>query len=102
MSGGVCGITSLDGQRADAHRLLGLCREHWGIGNGLFLVRDVTVGKDGCRVPSGVAPQAPAALRNASLYLLRAARWTNIAAARRGRAAKPYKALALIRALPKN
>lgn len=102
MSGSVCGINSLDGRRADAHRLLGLFREHWGIENGLFLVRDVTVSEDACRVRSGVAPQAPAALRNASLYLLRAARWTNIAAALRRHPAKSYKALALIRASPKN
>ena len=96
----MCGITSLDGQRADAHTLLALSQEHWSIENWLFLVRDVTVGKDGCRIPSGVAPQAPAALRNASLYLLRAARWTNIAAALLGRAAKSYKDLTLRRAGP--
>jgi len=92
------GITSLDRQRADAHTLLALSREHWGIENRLFLVREVTMGEDACRVRSGAAPQALAALRNASLFLLRAAGRTNVAAALRRHAAKPYEALALIRA----
>lgn len=96
------GITSLDRRRADARTLLTLCREHWGIENRLFLVRDVTMGEDACRIRSGAAPQALAALRNACLYLLRAAGRTNIAAALRRHAAKPYEALGLIRAPPEN
>ena len=96
------GITSLDRQRADASTLLRMCREHWGIENRLFLVRDVTMGEDACRVRSGAAPQTLAGLRNASLFLLRAAGRTNIAAALRRHAAKPYEALALIRASPEN
>ena len=95
-------ITSLDRRRADARRLLALCREHWGIENRLFLVRDVMMGEDACRVRSGAAPQALAALRNASLFLLRAAGRTNIAAALRRHAARPHEALALIRATPEN
>jgi len=60
------------------------------------------MGEDACRVRSGPAPQALAALRNASLFLLCAAGRTNVAAALRRYAAKPYEAPALIRASPEN
>lgn len=58
------GITSLGPERADAARLLGLARGHWGIENGLHHRRDVTMGEDASRVRKGSAPQAMAALRN--------------------------------------
>lgn len=81
---------------------VGVLRGRWGIENRLFLVRDATMSEDARRVRSGAAPQALAALRNASLSLLRAAGRTNVAAALRRHAAKPYEALALIRASPDN
>src|SRR5262249_53772256 len=62
---GVHGITSLRRDQADAARLLGLAAGHWGGGNGLHYVRDVTLGEDACRVRTGSAPQILAALRNA-------------------------------------
>lgn len=92
----VYGITSLPRDRADASRLLGLVRRHWGIENRLHYVRDVTLGEDACRVRSGAAPQVLAGLRNAAIHLLGAVRPGNIAAAIRHLVAKPRKAIALV------
>ena len=64
------GMTSLKPGVANAERLAGLVRAHWGIENGLHYVRDVTLGEDGCRVRSGDAPQLLAAFRNAVVHLL--------------------------------
>ena len=66
----VHGITSLSEQEADAARLLGLTRGHWGIENGLHYVRDVTMGEDASRVRSGNAPQVLAALRNLVIFVV--------------------------------
>ena len=41
----VFGITSVPRERADARRLLTLTRQHWQIENGVFHVRDVTMGE---------------------------------------------------------
>jgi hypothetical protein len=64
------GITSLGEEEADAARLLELVRGLWGIENGLHWVRDVTLGKDKCRVRRGHAPQVLAALRNVAVHPL--------------------------------
>ena len=53
----VYGMTSLEPEEADAERLSGLVRAHWGIENGLHYVRDVTLGEDACRVRTGTAPR---------------------------------------------
>jgi hypothetical protein len=90
-------VTSLPRERADARRLLGLARRHWGIENRLHHVRDVTLGEDACRVRSGAAPQALACLRNAALRLLGGINPGNTAAAIRHLAAKPFKAIRLVR-----
>jgi hypothetical protein len=66
----VYGITSLKVEEANARRLLGLTRGHWGIENRLHYVRDVTLGEDSCRVRKGSAPQVLAAVRNAVIHLL--------------------------------
>ncbi|MGL4552466.1 MAG: hypothetical protein ACRC33_14935 [Gemmataceae bacterium] len=66
----VHGITSLSRREADAPRLLGLVRAHWGIEGGLHGVRDVTLAEDACRVRRGSAPQALAGLRNVAVFLL--------------------------------
>ncbi len=92
----VYGITSLKRERADAARLLGLARGHWGIENGLHLVRDVTLGEDACRVRTGSAPQLLAALRNAVVHLLEGVKAASKAAATRHFAAHPFKALSLL------
>jgi predicted transposase YbfD/YdcC len=93
----VFGITSLTPQQADAERLLALTRQHWMIENGVFHVRDVTMGEDACRVRSGSAPQILSTLRNAVLNLLNRAAVTNKAAALRRHAAHPFEALTMIR-----
>jgi hypothetical protein len=90
------GITSLGRERADAARLLGLARGHWGIENGLHLVRDVTLGEDACRVRTGSAPQVLAALRNAAVHLLAGVEAASKAAATRRFAARPFQALRLL------
>jgi hypothetical protein len=92
----VYGITSLGRERADAVRLLGLARAHWGIENGLHYVRDVTLGEDACRVRTGSAPQVLAALRNVVVYLLEGVKAASKAAATRSFAARPFAALPLL------
>jgi hypothetical protein len=64
-------ITSLDPAVHGAARLLQLSRDHWQIENSLFHVRDVTFREDHCRVRTGSAPQALAAIRDAALNLIR-------------------------------
>jgi hypothetical protein len=66
----VHGITSLGPERADAARLEGLVRGHWGIENGLHYRRDVTMGEDQSRIRKGSAPQVMAALRNSVIHVL--------------------------------
>ena len=92
----VHGITSLGRGQADAARLLGLARGHWGIENGLHYVRDVTLGEDACRVRTGSAPQVLAAIRNAVVHLLDGVKAASKAAATRTFAARPFKALPLL------
>ena len=64
-------IASLPVEHCDPAMLLQLARDHWGIENRLFHVRDVTFGEDACRVRSGMAPQVLAELRNAALTMIR-------------------------------
>lgn len=91
------GITSMSADLADAAALLCLTREHWGIENRVFHVRDVTYGEDHCRVRTGDAPIILSTLRNVTLNLLRWSGVSNIAAALRRHAAHPLEAVALIR-----
>jgi hypothetical protein len=91
------GITSLGPGLASAKRLLGLTRRHWRIENGLFWVRDVTLGEDACRVRSGAAPLILSTLRNTVVNLLNGLGVSNKAAALRRHAAHPYEALRLVR-----
>lgn len=93
----VFGITSVPRNRADACRLLKLTRQHWQIENGVFHVRDVTMGEDGCRVRTGAAPMILSALRNVAINLLNRLGVTNKAAALRRHAAHPHEAWRLVR-----
>ena len=93
----VFGITSLKRDRADAGRLLKLTRQHWGIENRVFYVRDMSFGEDACRARSGSGPHILSCLRNAALNLLNRAGVKNKAAALRRHAAHPNEAIALIR-----
>jgi Transposase DDE domain len=92
----VYGITSLAPEEADAERLQGLVRGHWGIENRLHWVRDVTLGEDGCRVRSGDAAQVLAALRNAVVHLLEDVTAASKAAATRTFAVHPLQAFPLV------
>lgn len=89
-------ITSLSPTQADAQRLQGIWRGHWGIENQSHYVRDVTMHEDASQVRSGSAPEVMAALRNVVLGLLRQAGAMNIAAALRHYSWKVPEALALL------
>lgn len=93
----VFGITSLDREQADAKRLLRLARQHWGIENKVFYVRDMSFGEDACRVRTGAGPYVLSCLRNAGINLLNRCGIKNKAAAMRRHAAHPDEALALLR-----
>lgn len=92
----VYGMTSLKPEDADAQRVAGLVRQHWGIENGLHYVRDVTLGEDACRVRKGAAPQVLAAVRNTIIHLLAGVDAPSHAAAIRRLNAHPDEALGLL------
>ena len=92
----VYGITSLTRGRADATRLLGLVRAHWGIENGLHHVRDETLREDRCRVRRGHAPRVLASLRNVAVHLLRRTDHPSLASATRAMTARPDLAVAML------
>jgi predicted transposase YbfD/YdcC len=96
------GITSMPRELADAKALLRLTRQHWGIENRVFHVRDVTMGEDQCRVRTGSAPIILATFRNIALNLLNEKGVPNKAAALRRHAAHPHEALELIRPQSEN
>jgi len=93
----VFGITSLSRDEADAGKVLGFSRSHWGIENGLHYTRDETQREDRCRVRKGNAPRVLASMRNVAVHLLRAMGGPSAAAATRELAADPQKALDLLR-----
>jgi hypothetical protein len=64
--------------------------------NRIHWVRDVTFDEDRSTVRCGNIPQVMAALRNLAIGLARLAGHTNIAAACRHYAARPWAALALL------
>src|SRR3982751_1247157 len=68
---GAYAVTSLTREQAGPEALLSLVRGHWAIENQLHWRRDVSLREDACRVRSGCAPQALAALRNTVLRLAR-------------------------------
>jgi predicted transposase YbfD/YdcC len=88
-------ITSL-GPKVRPARLLSIWRGHWAIENRLHYVRDVTLGEDASQVRSGSAPRVLAALRNATIALLRNAGATNVAAAVRAAGWQAGAALRLL------
>lgn len=62
----------------------------------MHYVRDVTLGEDAPQMYTGAPPPAPAAVRNTVLNLVRAAGWTNMAAALRHYSASLTNILALL------
>lgn len=81
-------ITSVSRPRAGAAELLDWSRGHWSIENRSHYVRDVTLGEDASRIRKGSGPQVMAALRNATIGVLRATGATNIAESLRRNAAR--------------
>jgi len=92
------GITSLPRTVADAQHLLALARGHWGIENGLFYRRDVTLGEDRSLLRRGNGPQVLATLNDLTVGLLLREGHTNAAAGRRIYAAFPLHAFDLLTA----
>jgi predicted transposase YbfD/YdcC len=92
----VYGLTSLTAEQTSPERLLAFSRHHWHIENKSHWVRDVTFDEDRSQVRCGHIPQVMAALRNTIIGLMRWSGETNIAAACRRFAARPWDALALI------
>ena len=92
----VFGLTSLSAEQTSPDRLLDFSRHHWHIENKSHWVRDVTFDEDRSPVHCGHIPQVMAALRNTVIGLMRWSGETNIAAACRRFAARPWDALALI------
>ncbi len=90
------GVTSLPPMLADAARLLALARGHWGVENGLFYRRDVTLGEDRGLLRRGNGPQVMATLNDLTLGLVARQGQRNVAQARRIYAAFPNHALALL------
>lgn len=91
-------ITSLPAEKLDPARLLQLSRDHWAIENSLFHVRDVTFREDHCRVRSGSAPQALAAIRDGVLNYIRQT-GQKPRPAREAFAESKWKAIRLVRRL---
>ena len=92
----VYGLTSLSSLAADAERLLGYTRGHWGIENGLHYIRDETLGEDRCRVRRGQGARVLASMRNAAVHLLKGTEHRSVAAATRAMTAQPELALNLL------
>ncbi len=72
-------ITSASRAVADAGQLLKWTRGHWSIENRSHYVRDVTMSEDSSRIRKRSGPQVMAALRNATIGLMRSMGFTNIA-----------------------
>jgi predicted transposase YbfD/YdcC len=92
----VYGVTNLGAAQGPADALLQYVQEHWVSETKSHWVRDVTFDEDRSQVRTGALPEVLAALRCATLGLLRAHGATNIAAACRHYAAQPWAALALL------
>jgi predicted transposase YbfD/YdcC len=90
------GLTSLPAAAAPPKRLLQLLRQHWHIENRLHWRRDARLREDACRVRSGRAPYALAALNNTVLALMDYLGVHNVAAQFRVFAAQPHAALNLL------
>jgi predicted transposase YbfD/YdcC len=94
------GITSLSPQRADARRLAGLLRGHWGIENRLHWVRDVDYAEDHSRVRTSHAPHAMAIFRNWAISLIWLTGFTSVVAGLRHFAWHAERAISLVTQMP--
>ena len=91
----VYGVTSLTHAQADANRLLGIVRSHWGIENGLHYRRDETLREDRCRL-TGQGAHVMAIINNLLLGLLLRQGVVNVPDARRYYNAYPEEAVKLL------
>ncbi len=90
------GITSLSPKKGSPERLLTANRGHWSIENRLHYIRDFTFDEDRSQIRTGHGPFVMATIRNFTIGLLKMAGASNIAAATRDLAAKPWRAIKLI------
>lgn len=94
-------ITSLSRQRASAHDLLCLQRQHWQIENALHYRRDVTFAEDASQVRNPRAQQVMASLNNLALGIIRRFRLRpSVPDERRRYCAQPHLALRLLLSAP--
>lgn len=93
------GVTSLTHAEADAERLLGVVRGHWGIENGLHYRRDETLREDRCRL-TGQGAHVMAIINNLVLGLLLRQGVVNVPDARRHYDANPEEAARLLLLAP--
>ncbi len=89
-------ISSASPDKISPKQLLELNRGHWAIENKRSFYRTITFDEDRSQIRTNGGPRMMAILRNLAISLLRMAKYTNIAAAIRSMAAKPYLALRLI------
>jgi predicted transposase YbfD/YdcC len=92
----VDGVSRLGAERATPSQRLAFVRGQWQIEHRSHGVRDVPCDEDRSQVRCGSMPQVMAARRHTAIGRLRAAGYTNIAAACRRFAAQPDLALGLI------
>lgn len=90
------GITSLARTDASPARILEIRRAHWGIETGLHYRRDVTLKEDVTRMTLGNMGKIMASINNLILSLIRQAKFSNAAQARRWFAAHIPDAFTLL------
>lgn len=89
-------LTDYSPDALGASAFLAVIRSHWSIESHHW-IRDLVLGEDRSALRSGGAPQLMAALRHAAETLIRRSGRDQITAARRHFAARPHKALTLVR-----
>lgn len=93
------GLTSLTDQAATPERLLAIIRSEWGIENSLHYRRDVTFREDLTRMTQKSFGRAMTIINNLVISLLNSQGFDNHARARRGFAAHPDQAFAILSGL---
>ena len=66
----VCGVTSVDAERADAQQLLAWNRVRWAVENKNHHIRDRTFQEDACLTRTGNGPSNRAMCNNIALALI--------------------------------
>ncbi|MFF1748203.1 ISAs1 family transposase [Streptomyces mirabilis] len=84
-------ITDLTSRQASPERIAKILRAHWVIENRLHFVRDTAFREDASKIRTGHGPENMATLCSFAINQLRTAGHTNIAAALRTTALRPYE-----------